>query len=194
MNVNILCNQTEPNIYLVQDKRYRHAIPPLRCSSHILHIDRERYKRPRTPLHGRLCYLCNCVEDELHFVTACSLNFTERTVLYDKVAGKFPTLTYWMILESSYSYSHSKMIKCSLGLRTFCTNHSQSKHPNEMVTLYDVGLSQIYTKTEERCSWRPQGHDRCCGLSGWQPPTPLVTAVAVPHPTISFRNNYRGII
>ena len=62
----------------------------LRCSSHILHIEKGRYTRPRTPLHERLCYSCNCVEDELHFVTACSLNRTERIVLYDKVARKFP--------------------------------------------------------------------------------------------------------
>ena len=81
---------TEPYIYLVQDKRYRHAISRLRCSSHILHIEKGRYTRPRTPLHERLCFLCNCVEDELHFVTACSLNLTERTVLYEKVARKFP--------------------------------------------------------------------------------------------------------
>ena len=30
------------------------------------------------------------LKDELHFVTACSLNRTERIVLYDKVARKFP--------------------------------------------------------------------------------------------------------
>ena len=70
--------------------RYRHTISRLRCSSHILHKEKGRYTRPRTPLHERLCYLCKCVEDELHFVTACSLNLTERTVLYEKVAGKFP--------------------------------------------------------------------------------------------------------
>ena len=81
---------TEPYIYLVKDRRYRHAISRLRCSSHILHIEKGRYTRPRTPLHERLCYSCNCVEDELHFVIACSLNRTERIVLYDKVARKFP--------------------------------------------------------------------------------------------------------
>ena len=81
---------TEPYIYLVKDRRYRHAISRLRCSSHILHIEKGRYTRPRTPLHERLCYSCNCVEDELHFVTACSLNRTEKIVLYDKVARKFP--------------------------------------------------------------------------------------------------------
>ena len=44
---------TEPYIYLVQDKRYRHAISRLRCSLHILHKEKGRYTRPRTPLHER---------------------------------------------------------------------------------------------------------------------------------------------
>ena len=83
---------TEPYIYLVKDRRYRHAISRLICSSHILHIEMGRYARPRNPLHERLCYSCNCVEDELHFVTACSLNRTERIVLYDKIARKFTTI------------------------------------------------------------------------------------------------------
>ena len=148
---------TEPYIYLVQDKRYRHAISRLRCSSHILHIEKGRYTRPRTPLHERLCYLCNCVEDELHFVTACSLNLTERTVLYEKVAGKFPEFDTLDDMGNFCSYSHSKMLKRSLGLGNFCINHLQSKHPNEMVT---------------SCSWWPQGHGRRWGLSCWQPPTP----------------------
>ena len=81
---------TEPYIYLVKDRRYRHAIFRLRCSSHIFHIEKGRYTRPRTPLHERLCYSCNCVEDELHFVAACSLSRTEIIVLYDKVIRKFP--------------------------------------------------------------------------------------------------------
>ena len=83
---------TEPYIYLVKDRRYRHTISRLRCSSHILYIEKGRYARPRNPLHERLCYFCNCVEDELHFVTACSLNRTERIVLYDKIAKKFPAI------------------------------------------------------------------------------------------------------
>ena len=68
----------EPYLYLVKDHRYRHAIAQLRTSSHILHIERGRYTKPRTPVNERLCSLCNCVEDELHFVTASTINQTER--------------------------------------------------------------------------------------------------------------------
>ena len=75
----------EPYLYLVKDHRYRHAIAQLRTSSHILHIERGRYTKPRTPVNERLCTLYNCVEDELHFVTACTINRTERKNMYDKI-------------------------------------------------------------------------------------------------------------
>ena len=56
--------RTEPYICLVKDKRYRHAISRLKCSSHMLHIEKGRYTRPKTPLNERLCYSCHCIEDE----------------------------------------------------------------------------------------------------------------------------------
>ena len=81
--------RTEPYICLVKDKRYRHAISRLRCSSHMLHIEKGRYTRPKTPLNERLCYSCHCIEDELHLVTACSINVEERRILFSKVADKY---------------------------------------------------------------------------------------------------------
>ena len=62
-------------------------------SDHILHIERGRYTKPRTPVNERLCTLCNCVEDELHFVTACTINQTERKIMYDKICLKFPNFS-----------------------------------------------------------------------------------------------------
>ena len=80
----------EPYLYSVKDNRYRHAIAQPRTTSHMLHIERGRYIKPRTPVNERLCTLCNCVEDELHFVTACTINRTEREIMYDKSCLKFP--------------------------------------------------------------------------------------------------------
>ena len=82
--------RTEPYICLVKDKRYRHAISRLRCSSHMLHIEKGRHTRPKTPLNERLCYSCHCIEDELHLVTTCSINVVERKILFSKVADKYP--------------------------------------------------------------------------------------------------------
>ena len=82
--------RTEPYLYLVNDKRFRRAISRLKCSSHILNVEKGRYTRPRTPRDERLCNMCNCVDDELHFITACAVNVNERRTLYDKLIDKFP--------------------------------------------------------------------------------------------------------
>ena len=83
----------EPYLYLVKDHRYGHAIAQLRTSSHVLHIERSRYTKPRTPVNERLCPLCTCVEDELHFVTACAINRTGRKIMNDKICFQFPKLS-----------------------------------------------------------------------------------------------------
>ena len=91
--------RTEPYLYLVNDQRYRRAISQLRCSSHILNVEKGRYTRPRTPLDERLCNMCNCVDDGLHFITACAVNVNERRALYDKLTDKFPEFEHLCDLE-----------------------------------------------------------------------------------------------
>ena len=80
----------KPYLYLVKDHRYRHAIAQLRTSSHILHTEKGRYNKPRAPVNERLCPLCNCVQDELDFVTVCTINQTERKIMYGKICIEFP--------------------------------------------------------------------------------------------------------
>ena len=86
----ILEFKTEPYLYLVKNRRFRHAISQLRASSHTLQIERGRYTKPKTPVNERICIVCQCLEDELHFVTACSVNQYERDIFYNKVCQKFP--------------------------------------------------------------------------------------------------------
>ena len=114
----------EPCLYLVKDHRYRHAIAQLRTSSHILQIERGRYTKPRTPVNERLCTLCNCVEDELHFVTACTINRTERKIMYDKICPKFPEFSQLNDEENLFSCLHFLMPKRYLGLENTCINPS----------------------------------------------------------------------
>ena len=57
------------------------------------YCDQILHCKPRTPVNERLCTLCNCVEDELHFVTACTINQTERKIMYDKICLKFPNFS-----------------------------------------------------------------------------------------------------
>ena len=82
-----LAFKTEPYIYLVKNRRFRHAISQL---GHTLQIERGRYTKSKTPVNERICIVCQCLEDELHFVIACSVNQYERDIFYNKVCQKFP--------------------------------------------------------------------------------------------------------
>ena len=83
----IKCNfELEPYLELVKEKKYRRAIAQIRCSSHVLQIERGRHTRPKTPREQRLCNTCGLVEDEYHFVINCPENDLHRNILFTKIA------------------------------------------------------------------------------------------------------------
>ena len=105
--------RTEPYLYRVNDKRYHRAMSQLRCSSHILNVEQGQYTRPRTRLDKRLCNMCNCVDDELHFITACAVNVNERRALYDKLIDKFPQFEHLCALEKNvflFTFDDAQML------------------------------------------------------------------------------------
>ncbi len=71
------------NYLLLTVPKIRIAIARFRCSSHNLAIELGRHTKPRkTDLEKRVCKECNVLEDEIHHVTACTLNFKHRDELY----------------------------------------------------------------------------------------------------------------
>ena len=62
----------EHHLESITDFRYRTATAKLRCSSHAFEIKHWRYQTPK------------------HFVTNCSVNQTERRLLYSKISCKVP--------------------------------------------------------------------------------------------------------
>ena len=78
----------EPYLLLVKNYRYRIALTKLRASSHTLQIERGRYTRPKTLECDRLCAACNLIENEIHFVTNCTINSVLRCELYGKIRAK----------------------------------------------------------------------------------------------------------
>ena len=62
----------------------------LRISAHMLHIERGRYTRPKTPIENRLCFSCSSVsvEDEIHFITECSAYSSLRADTYNCIMAK----------------------------------------------------------------------------------------------------------
>ena len=69
--------------YLREIKIFKHrrAVAQLRCSSHHLKIETERWAKVSKVRGLRLCPTCRVLEDEKHFVSDCILNRTERATL-----------------------------------------------------------------------------------------------------------------
>ena len=67
--------------------KFRTALARLRVSSHRLEIEAGRWARPYKPVSDRICNICNCLEDEYHFVLECQL--------YDSLRRKYIDQFYW---------------------------------------------------------------------------------------------------
>merc|ERR1712079_654403 len=74
----------------VKNPKIRNAISKMRCSSHLLGIERGRHTRPKTPIEQRLCIFCNVLDDETHFICDCNLFTSIRSVFYSKITSMYP--------------------------------------------------------------------------------------------------------
>ena len=75
------------HLSLVKNHKYRHAISKIRCSSHLLQIEKGRHANPKIPIDERLCSSCGIIEDEFHFVIECTLFDDNRSELFKKIAN-----------------------------------------------------------------------------------------------------------
>ena len=82
----------EPYLNKIKETKYRIALSRLRCSSHLLEIERGRHTSPKTPLNNRLCPKCKVLEDEKHFLINCSIYRSERQEMFNKIVTKYTTL------------------------------------------------------------------------------------------------------
>ena len=83
--------QVEDYIH-IKEPKLRKAMTRLRISAHNLFIERGRYTRPPIPADQRICATCpgSKVEDEIHFMTECSVHSTEREQLYKNIIDMCP--------------------------------------------------------------------------------------------------------
>ena len=77
----------EPYLYLVKKAKYRHSIAKLRCSSHMLGIERGRPTSPKTPVAERKCSICKEIDDEKRFVLEGQINKSERDCFFNKLVS-----------------------------------------------------------------------------------------------------------
>ena len=80
----------ESHLVQIKNSLHRAAVNKIRCSSHLLAIERGRHTKPETPIEDRLCFHCKILEDEIHFLVDCSLYGPLRHVLLNNISVKFP--------------------------------------------------------------------------------------------------------
>ena len=92
-----------PKAYLnsVKVLKFRNSLARLRVSSHRLEIEAGRWARPHKPVNERLCNICNCLEDEYHFVIECSLYNSLRRKYIDQVYWRRPNMYKFINLITS---------------------------------------------------------------------------------------------
>ena len=73
------------HLICVKNAKHRTAISKIRCSSHLLSIERGRHTNPTTLLENRLCFVCKTLEDEIHFICDCGLYSENRKTFFAKV-------------------------------------------------------------------------------------------------------------
>lgn len=87
--------QLEGYLSQVKVAKYRTALTKLRVSCHRLQIELGRYHKPCSiPPEQRLCKLCNCTEDEIHFLCVCPAYNNLRDELYTVMDNFHPCFMY----------------------------------------------------------------------------------------------------
>ena len=61
------------------------SLTELRASLYTLEIECGRYTKPKTEISKRICYVCNFMEDEVHFLGKCKLYEFEQKTYFDKI-------------------------------------------------------------------------------------------------------------
>ena len=93
---------SSPYLEEVNIKSHRVALTRLLTSSHRLRVESGKWERP-TPLprNQRLCYHCNRLDDEYHFVIECKLNRSLRRKFIPRYYWDHPSVFKFMSLMNT---------------------------------------------------------------------------------------------
>ena len=81
--------KAQPYLDKITVKKFQTSLSRLRLSSHRLHVETGRWKKPvKTPFNERKCAICNLLEDEFHFVLECSI--------YKELRKQYIAKYYWI--------------------------------------------------------------------------------------------------
>ena len=71
----------------IKNHKFRNALIQFRASSHDLEIEKGRHSG--VGLNERVCHVCKCIEDEMHFLLKCNMFLSLRRELFLKIENKF---------------------------------------------------------------------------------------------------------
>ena len=92
-------------------------------SSHMLEIERGRYKRPQVAPENRLCRQCDWdrAEDEIHFLLECPKYNHIRSVLVNKISQHYPMFLEQTKQEQLYFFWPARLIRLTDGWGKLCS-------------------------------------------------------------------------
>ena len=94
-------------------KKFRIALSRLRTSSRRLEIEAGRWSIPvRKPIAERLCFLCNTLEDEFHFIFKCPVYSDFRSQYIKKNLWKRPNMLEFIKLMTSENRAVLQKVAC----------------------------------------------------------------------------------
>ncbi len=76
--------------------KYRTAYARLKLSSHRLEVESGRWNR--TSIEDRKCRVCNCLEDEYHFILECTMYSDIRNIYIKQYYWRRPNMVKFMEL------------------------------------------------------------------------------------------------
>ena len=84
----------EPYLDWIENTKLRKTYSKFRLSAHELEIEKGRYGVKSIPPEQRICKMCdqNMVEDEIHFLIACSRYAGERNTIFEDINKKYPSI------------------------------------------------------------------------------------------------------
>lgn len=86
---NIATFMFQPYLDIINIAKNRINLTRIRVSSHRLHIETGRWKKPiATPINERKCSICDKLEDEFHFVLECKM--------YESIRKEFIPAYYYL--------------------------------------------------------------------------------------------------
>ena len=101
----------QPYLDLIQVEKFRVALTRFRVSAHRLAVESGRWHKPdKIPYNERKCQLCNCLEDEFHFLLECPLNSEIRKLYIKGYYWKHPNMVKFIELLKSENEKTQRML------------------------------------------------------------------------------------